>query len=74
MALTREGNALFYLGGGQKNVSVNVCYFFLSTELYLYGLSTLLCMYHASITQFFKSRRNIIDFLCFRDIKPKGNM
>jgi len=30
MALTRGGNALFYLGGGQKNVSVNVCYFSLS--------------------------------------------
>lgn len=65
MALTREGNALFYLGGSQKNVSVNVCYFFLSTELYLYGLSTLLCMYHASITQFFKSREKYYRFSMF---------
>ena len=44
MALTREGNALFYLGGGQKNVSVNERERGKNVELliqYLYFLATL---------------------------------
>lgn len=64
MALTREGNALFYLGGGQKNVSVNVLFFSKHWVVPL-CLSTLLCMCHASITQFFKSREIYYRFSTF---------
>lgn len=62
MALTREGNALFYLGGGQKNVSVNVLFFLSTGLLPLWFEHFIVYVSCLNNTIFLKAGRYIIDF------------